>query len=136
MLILLGLLTSAFGILVKSLPITLKTTEAFKNSIFMDIAASVVDPTLIGLAGGLIGSAFILKIQILYDQEKAGHERRRDFINDAKRRLAILEEELREDVEVSEGERELRKKQISELRTEVILDEMELRADVGKLENT
>ena len=35
-----------------------------------DVAAAAVDPTLMALAGGLIGAAFVLKVQWLYESER------------------------------------------------------------------
>jgi hypothetical protein len=71
-----GLVAAGFAVLMKATFLSLKavppphpwTIEA------LDIAASVVDPTLVGLAGGLIASAFIAKLQILHARELCAAE--------------------------------------------------------------
>lgn len=133
-LLIMGFVVSAFGIMVKSLPVTLKMTPAFKDSVFMDIAASVADPTLIGLAGGLIGSAFILKIQILYEKEKESHAKRVLLIEDAKNHLHMHEEEISNDSSLTPDQKEFRENYIKELRREIFMDEHELKLDSKKLD--
>ena len=67
-----GLTTSAFAVLIKALPLVLKLLpQLADNAAEYEIAASSVDPTLIGLSGGLIASAFILKLQIMHAAEIA-----------------------------------------------------------------
>lgn len=65
-----GLSVSGLSVWVKGNPLMLKSIRNLPWSAEeLDLAASVVDPTLIGLAGGLIASAFILKLQILQAQD-------------------------------------------------------------------
>ncbi|RJF97478.1 hypothetical protein [Noviherbaspirillum saxi] len=71
-LLLMGFVTASFGLGIKAIPLTLKSFEASAFEItFLEIAASALDPTLLALAGGLIASAFILKIQHDYDNVSA-----------------------------------------------------------------
>lgn len=67
-----GLVTSAFAVFIKAVPLILMSfPQLADNASVYEIAASSVDPTLIGLSGGLIASAFILKLQIMHAAEIA-----------------------------------------------------------------
>lgn len=72
LLLVIGLLASAFSVLIKGTPQLLKVFQNLPwSSGELDLASSFVDPTLVGLAGGLLGSAFILKAQKLHSLELA-----------------------------------------------------------------
>lgn len=61
----LGLITSAISVAMKATPIILKSfPQLADHAPDLELAASAVDPTLIGLSGGLIAAAFLLKLQI------------------------------------------------------------------------
>ena len=68
----LGILVAWFSIVMKAVPIMLKATDpnlALWTVAELDLAASVVDPTLVGLAGGLIASAFVAKLQFAHERD-------------------------------------------------------------------
>lgn len=71
-LLVVGLIASAFSVLLKASPILLKSLpQLSEHFVSLEIAAAAVDPTLIGLSGGLIATAFILKLQITHAQDLA-----------------------------------------------------------------
>jgi hypothetical protein len=77
-----GLITAALAVIAKATPILLKQfpqlSEIFPE---LDIAASAVDPTLIGLSGGLIAAAFLLKLQIVHAQDLVEAQRELNIAN-------------------------------------------------------
>lgn len=64
-----GLVLAAIAIIVKGAPLLTQAVLKGNGSEGLDIAAATVDPTLVALAGGLIASAFILKVQILRESK-------------------------------------------------------------------
>lgn len=69
-LLLTGIVVAIFSVMLKALPTILKTAPSMLwDQSELEIAASIVDPLLVGLSGGLIASAFILKFQILHSSE-------------------------------------------------------------------
>lgn len=62
-----GLVTAVFGSLLKGMPILLKGMRSSPWSPEeLELASLAVDPLLGGLAGGLVASAVIIKLQILH----------------------------------------------------------------------
>lgn len=65
-----GCIVAALAVVAKALPIISKELWSGTGKEGFDVAASAVDPTLMALAGGLIGAAFVLKVQWLYENER------------------------------------------------------------------
>jgi len=62
-----GVVAAAFGSMLKGMPILMKGLHSSPWSPEeLDLAALAVDPLLGGLAGGLVASAVIIKLQILH----------------------------------------------------------------------
>jgi signal transduction histidine kinase len=69
-LLIMGVVVAAIAVMIKALPMLAHSVWKGPGVEGLDVAAAVIDPTLMALAGGLIGSAFVLKIQLLHDQER------------------------------------------------------------------
>ncbi len=95
-LLLAGLLVSGFSVLLKATPIYLKSVPGLPwSGAELDVAASVVDPTLIGLAGGLIASAFLLKLQVAHAAEVAAARDSVRLASDLVKHASRADEDLR-----------------------------------------
>jgi hypothetical protein len=69
-LLLCGLVVSGFATVAKYNPIVWKTAANSPWSAHeLELASAIVDPTLVGLAGGLIAAAIMLRVQIMYATE-------------------------------------------------------------------
>lgn len=108
-LLILGLIASAFSVLLKATPIMLKALPQFAElAPSLEIAAAAVDPTLIGLAGGLIATAFLLKLQSTYSQELADAKQKIELAN------AMIDAVHRDDEELKLVARSLSNKEFNE----------------------
>jgi hypothetical protein len=131
-----GLLVSAFATMVKSIPLVIKEIPKSPWSPSeMDFAAALVDPTLIGLAGGLIAAGVMLKVQIMHATDV------QDAKRNLKRSIEALEEVQRADEDLKLVARSLsdeefwkRLASIKEAHTEALLDKQEAKRDLRKIQ--
>lgn len=65
-----GCIVATIAVVVKALPIISKEVWPGVGKEGFDVAAAAVDPTLMALAGGLVGAAFVLKVQWNYERER------------------------------------------------------------------
>lgn len=65
-----GCVVAALGVVTKALPLLAQEGWVGPGAKGLDIAAAAVDPTLMALASGLIGAAFVLNVQWQYEHER------------------------------------------------------------------
>jgi len=130
-----GLVVAGFATMIKSLPAVWKTVaKSPRFAAELDFAAALVDPTLIGLAGGLIAAAVMLKVQILHATE----------LRSAKQNLARSIEAMQE-VERADDDLKLvaaslphedfwnRLKHIKEMRMDALMDHYDAKVELKKM---
>jgi hypothetical protein len=135
-LLLCGLLISAFATIVKSIPLVMKEIPKSPWSPSeMDFAAALVDPTLIGLAGGLIAAGVMLKVQIMHATDVQNAKR------NLKRSIETLEEVERADEDLKLVARSLSDEEfwqrltyIKEARSEALFEKQEAKRDLRKVQ--
>lgn len=131
-----GLLVSAFATMVKLLPLVIKELPKSPWSPSeMDFAAALVDPTLIGLAGGLIAAGVMLKVQIMHATDV------QDAKRNLKRSIEALQEVERADEDLKLVARSLPDKEfwqrltaIKEARTEALFEKQEAKRELKKIQ--
>lgn len=135
LLLLFGLLTSGFSVLLKATPTMLKSVPGLPWSASeLDIAASVVDPTLIGLAGGLIASAFVLKLQLLHAEDLATKRRALDAAREQVEEAKKFDEDLRlVAIRLDDKDFRNRLRTVRRMRARAFLEEQDAKADLERV---
>ena len=130
-----GLLVAGFATVIKSLPAVWKmVAKTPRLTAELDFAAALVDPTLVGLAGGLIAAAVMLKVQILYATELRSAKQIFASSVDAMQAVERADEDLKVvAASLSDEDFGNRLKHIKAMRMEAFMDYCDAKVELKKM---
>jgi hypothetical protein len=126
---------AGFATMIKALPAVWKMVAKTPLLVAeLDVAASLVDPTLIGLAGGLIAAAVMMKVQILYATELRSAKQNFNRSIEAMQRVERADDDLKL-IAASLSNKDFgnRLKHIKAMRMEAIMDYYDAKRELKKM---